>query len=88
MAVQDLLTSAAWKAEQRARNAERRGRREEAAFFAGQAEGLRAAAYLLNLVSRRDASVVASRMPADDPSAGRPVKSPTAPVPHGGPDAG
>jgi hypothetical protein len=46
----DRLVSSAWRAEQRAQGAESRGWLHEAAFFAGQAEGLRAAASLLTAV--------------------------------------
>jgi len=88
MAIQDLLAAAAWQAEQRAHDADRRGLREEAAFFVGQAEGFRAAASLLNLASSGGGSVVASRMPAGDPPAAGLAQRPAAPVPHGGPDAG
>jgi hypothetical protein len=41
----EILLTAAWRADQRAGQAELQRRDQEAAFFAGQAEGLRAAAY-------------------------------------------
>lgn len=47
MRIENRLIAAAASAESRSKGALRRGKREEAAYFAGQAEALRLALYLL-----------------------------------------
>ena len=61
--------SAAWRAEQSATSAQRRGCTQEATFFAGQAEGLRAAAYIANPTHPLDLPIHHDPLPTQRPKA-------------------